>query len=270
MKALVSDALWERLQPLLPPPPQRRFRFPGRKRLDYRKILTGILFVLKTGIAWDDLPAELGCGCGKTCRHYLRLWHQAGVWLKLHAVLLAELNEANQIDWERALIDASFAKAPEGGQDTGPSPTDRRKSGSKHHVLTDAQGIPLAATVTAANVNEVTQVVPVLTAMPPVGGTHATFTLNGDRISVRGGRCTRQDGRLAGSCLDMASAVRNCVRLLGASLTEALRFASNHPAEFLGLGTKLGRIAPGLRADLVAIDCETLEVHQTWVAGERE
>src|ERR1700704_5841197 len=71
MKSLVSDVLWEHLEPLLPPPPQRRFRFPGRKPLDYRRILTGILFVLKTGIAWDDLPAELGCGCGKTCRHYL-------------------------------------------------------------------------------------------------------------------------------------------------------------------------------------------------------
>jgi transposase len=170
MKLLVSDALWERLQPLLPTPPRRRFRFPGRKPLDFRKILTGILFVLKTGIAWDDLPAELGCGCGKTCRHYLREWHQAGVWLKLHALLLAELNGADLIDWDRALIDASFAKAPEGGEDTGPNPTDRRKSGSKHHLLTDAQGIPLSATVTAANVNEVTQVFDVLTNMPPVGG----------------------------------------------------------------------------------------------------
>jgi len=69
-------------------------------------ILTGILFVLKTGIAWDDLPAELGCGCGKTCRRYLQLWHEAGVWLKLHALLLAELNAADHIDWRRALIDA--------------------------------------------------------------------------------------------------------------------------------------------------------------------
>jgi transposase len=66
MKQLITDALWQRLEPLLPPPPQRRFRFPGRKPLDYRKILTGILFVLKTGIAWEDLPAELGCGCGKS------------------------------------------------------------------------------------------------------------------------------------------------------------------------------------------------------------
>jgi transposase len=116
------------------------------------------------------LPAELGCGCGKTCRHYLRAWHQAGIWLKLHALLLAELNGADQIDWERALIDASFAKAPEGGEDTGPNPTDRGRSGSKHHVLTDARGIPLAATVTAANINEVTQVFQVLGAMPPIGG----------------------------------------------------------------------------------------------------
>ena len=170
MKPLVSDALWKRLEPLLPAPPPRRFRFPGRKPLDYRKILTGILFVLKTGIAWDDLPAELGCGCGKTCRHYLRLWYRAGVWQQLHALLLAELNGADQIDWSRALIDASFAKAPEGGEDTGPNPTDRSKSGSKHHVLTDAHGIPLQAKVTAANVNEVTQVLDVLVNKPAVGG----------------------------------------------------------------------------------------------------
>jgi len=99
MKPLVTDALWERIEPLLPPLPRRRFRFPGRKPIDQRKILTGILFVLKTGIAWDDLPSDMGCGCGKTCRHYLRFWHEAGVWLRLHALLLAELNQADQIDW---------------------------------------------------------------------------------------------------------------------------------------------------------------------------
>lgn len=105
-------------------------------------------------------------------------------------------------------------------------------------------------------------------AMPPVGGTRATFTLNGDEISVRDGRCTREDGRLAGACLDMASAVRNCVRLLGVPLTEALRFASANPAQFLGVADKLGRLAPGWRADMVAIDPQTIEVHRTWVAGK--
>jgi transposase len=182
MKPLVTDALWQRLEPLLPPPPRRRFRFPGRKPLDYRMVLTGILFVLKTGIAWDDLPAELGCGCGKTCHHYLRVWHQAGVWQRLHALLLAELNGADQIDWSRAIIDASFAKAPEGGEETGPNPTDRGKSGSKHHVLTDAQGIPLSATTTAANVPDVTQVFQVLTAMPPVGGKPGPKRQKPDRL----------------------------------------------------------------------------------------
>jgi transposase len=182
MKVLVPDALWQRLEPLLPPPPPRRFRFPGRKPLDYRKILTGILFVLKTGIAWDDLPAELGWGCGKACRHYRQVWYQAGVWQKLHALLLAELNGAGQIDWSRALIDASLVKAPEGGEDTGPNPTDRGKSGSKHHVLTEAHGIPLSATVTAANVNEVTQVFDVLTAMPEVGGKPGPKRQNPERL----------------------------------------------------------------------------------------
>src|SRR5262249_56650121 len=106
----------------------------------------------------------------KAGARYRRRWHRAGVWLELHAVLLAELNGADKIDWSRALIDASFAKAPEGGEDTGPNPTDRGKSGSKHHLMTDAQGIPLSATVTAANVNEVTQALVVLTVIPPVGG----------------------------------------------------------------------------------------------------
>jgi N-acetylglucosamine-6-phosphate deacetylase len=107
-------------------------------------------------------------------------------------------------------------------------------------------------------------------AMPPVGGTTATFTLNGTKISAREGRCARQDGRLAGACLDMATAIRNCVRSLGVPLTEAIRFASVNPAEFLGVADKLGRLAPGRRADMVAIDPETIEVHRTWVAGTSE
>ena len=98
-KPLLPDELWERLEPLLPPPSQRRFRFPGRKPLDNRKTLTGILFVLKTGIPWDYLPLEMGCGSGMTCWRRLRDWQAAGVWQQLHEVLLAELNDADQIDW---------------------------------------------------------------------------------------------------------------------------------------------------------------------------
>jgi transposase len=176
MKPLVTDELWQRVEPLLPPPPKRRARFPGRKPLDYRKVLTGILFVLKSGIGWDDLPAELGCGCGKTCRNYLQAWQQAGVWQRLHQVLLTELDEAGQIDWSRAALDAAFAKAPLGGADTGPNPTDRSKSGSKHHLLVDGQGVPLAARTTAANVPEITQAIPLIVTIPPLGETAETAT----------------------------------------------------------------------------------------------
>ena len=104
-------------------------------------------------------------------------------------------------------------------------------------------------------------------AMPPVGGTARRFRLYGNEITVRDGRCARRDGTLAGSVLDMASAVRNCVDLLDVPLTDALRFASSNPANFLGLGHTLGRLAPGCRADLVAFDPTTIEVMTTWVAG---
>ncbi len=104
-------------------------------------------------------------------------------------------------------------------------------------------------------------------AMPTVGGSQSTFMLYGQEIGTRDGRCTRMDGALAGTHLDMASAVRNCVELLGRPLTQALRFASTEPASFLGLGGSLGRIAPGYRADLVAFDPRHIQIHATWVAG---
>ena len=104
-------------------------------------------------------------------------------------------------------------------------------------------------------------------AMPPVGGTRASFRLNGEDIFVRDGRCATRDGTLAGAALDMATAVRNCVRLLDVPLQDALRFASTHPAQFLGFGRVLGRLLPGFRADMVALDSESISVVQTWVAG---
>lgn len=104
-------------------------------------------------------------------------------------------------------------------------------------------------------------------AMPPVGGSRFNFALYGEEITVQDGRCTRKDGTLAGAVLDMATAVRNCVRLLGVPLEVALRFASVHPARFIGLDHWLGRLAPGYRADLVAINPKSAEVLETWLAG---
>ena len=105
-------------------------------------------------------------------------------------------------------------------------------------------------------------------AMPPVGGARTTFMLYGDEITVWNGRCLRSDGTLAGAALTMADAVRNCVEQLGVPLEAALRFASDNPARFLGLDKELGRLAPGYRADMVAFAPDTMEVIDTWVAGQ--
>lgn len=107
-------------------------------------------------------------------------------------------------------------------------------------------------------------------AMPCVGGKNPDFSLQGRAIYTRDGRCTTADGTLAGSAIDMAAAVRNCVGLLDLPLTQALRLASRSPAEFLGLGDRLGRIAPGYRADLVAFESDGIRVTGTWVAGRHE
>jgi N-acetylglucosamine-6-phosphate deacetylase len=106
-------------------------------------------------------------------------------------------------------------------------------------------------------------------AMPPVGTGITSFTLSGGRIEVRDGRCTSEDGVLAGSVLDMAGAVRDAVQRIGIPLEEALNMAASVPAEFLGIGRERGRIAPGLHADLVLLDRD-LQVRATWIRGEVE
>src|SRR5579864_8011585 len=115
-RLLVEDALWEMVEPLLPPPKLRRRDHPGRKPLDNRRALTGILFVLKTGIAWRDLPSEMGCGCGVACWRRLHYSHELGVWQRLQEPLLATLRHADQIDWSRAAVDSSTIQALKGGR----------------------------------------------------------------------------------------------------------------------------------------------------------
>ncbi|MEU1276129.1 IS5 family transposase [Streptomyces sp. NPDC005799] len=166
---IVSDELWARIEPLLPIVP-RRADHPGRKRLDDRKVLSGILFVLYTGIPWEFLPQELGFGSGMTCWRRLRDWNDAGVWQRLHESLLAELHAAGALDWSRAVIDGSHVRAMKGGPKTGPSPVDRTRTGSKHHLITEAHGIPLAVSLTGGNRNDVTQLMPLIEAVPPVRG----------------------------------------------------------------------------------------------------
>src|ERR687883_887091 len=111
-KPLVSDALWESIEPLLPPEPPKPKG--GRPRVPDRAALAGLIFVLKSGIPWDMLPQEMGCGSGVTCWRRLRDWQQAGVWERLHQALLDRLGRADKIDWSRASVDSAFAPAKGG------------------------------------------------------------------------------------------------------------------------------------------------------------
>ena len=119
-KQLVSDGLWAVIVPLLPPVPA--YPKGGRPRVDDRAALTGILFVLRSGIPWEMLPAEMGCGSGMTCWRRLRDWHVAAVWQRLHQVLLDRLGVAGQLDWSRASLDAQSIPAAKGGRTQAATP----------------------------------------------------------------------------------------------------------------------------------------------------
>ena len=113
-KPLVSDELWGVIEPLLPP--LTRSPKGGRPPIGNREALTGILFVLRTGIPWEMLPQEMGCGSGMTCWRRLRDWQEAGVWDELHRLLLDQLQAVDQIDWSRAVVDSASVQAVLGGQ----------------------------------------------------------------------------------------------------------------------------------------------------------
>jgi len=114
-KPLVPDELWEMVEPLLP-----RHRIPrrrgGRPPVADRAAFAGILFVLKTGIPWEQLPQEMGCGSGMSCWRRLRNWHRAGVFKRLHRRLLDKLRKEGRIDWSRALVDSASVRAMHGGK----------------------------------------------------------------------------------------------------------------------------------------------------------
>ena len=113
---LIDDALWRRIEPLLPKPPRRRWKAMGRPRIPDRAALTGILFVLRSGIPWQMLPKEMGCGSGSTCWRRLVRWQRVGVWRRLHAVLLAELRRRGQLDLARTVVDSASVRALRGGK----------------------------------------------------------------------------------------------------------------------------------------------------------
>src|ERR1700757_4164090 len=166
--ALLPDALWDVVEAFLPSSPPRPRG--GRPRVSDRACLTGIVFVLRSGIPWQMLPQELGCGSGMTCWRRLRDWPRAGVWDLIHFALLDWLARDDQIDWSRAVVDRCSIRAVYGGDQTGPNPTDRAKRGSKRHPICDGRGVPLAVRLTGGNRTDSQEALALVDAIPPLQG----------------------------------------------------------------------------------------------------
>jgi transposase len=141
-KELVTDELWETIEPLLPPEPPKPQG--GRPRIDDRAALTGIVFVLKSGIPWEMLPKEMGCGSGMSCWRRFKEWHEAGVWERLHRVLLERLGEAEQIDWERASLDSASILAKRGVQRPERIRQIKQRRGRRATFLFRTEGVSLS------------------------------------------------------------------------------------------------------------------------------
>jgi putative transposase len=154
----VSDAFWERIEPLLPKHPASPLG--GRPRAIPRQVADGIFYCLRTGCQWKAIPCEL-CP-GSTSHDYFQEWVEAGVFEELWALALEEYDDVKGLDWEWQSADGAMTKAPLGGENTGPNPTDRGKSGVKRSVLTEGAGIPVGLAVGGANVPDKTLLPPTL------------------------------------------------------------------------------------------------------------
>lgn len=149
MDTLENDPLWNVIAPLLPnhPPSPKG----GRPRVPDRQCLNGIVFVLREGLRWQSLPAQLGWGSGSTCWRRFDEWTAAGVWEAAHVALVTALGERGLLNLERAVVDSCSLRAVRGGDHTGPNPTDRAKNGCKRHLITDGNGLPLVVQTGPAN-----------------------------------------------------------------------------------------------------------------------
>ena len=166
----LSDSFWERIKPLLPKP-RSRLRGRGSKRKNVggrppappRKLMAGILYVLRTGCQWNAAPKEFGSG--KTLHRYFQRWSRARVFKRMWKAGLEEYDELIGLEWKWQAVDAAITKAPLGGQATGKNPVDRAKRGVKRSLLVEAKGLPLAIEVGPANRHEVKMLAETLDAV---------------------------------------------------------------------------------------------------------
>lgn len=166
--ARMPEEFFTELEPHLPPEKTVGPRG-GRPPTSHGVVVRVIWFVLTSGCRWQDVPLELGCS-GRTAHRRLREWEALGVWDRLHGHLLKLLRKAGQFDPHVAIIDAVLVRAVGGGEGTGPSPVDRRKTGSKHTLMVDRHGVPLALRTAGANASDHRQIIPIVLEFPRVGG----------------------------------------------------------------------------------------------------
>jgi transposase len=141
----------------------------GRPPVPHRTVVKVLWYVLASGCRWEDVPPEMGCS-GRTAHRRLRLWERLGIWDRLHADLLRLLRQADRLDPDVAIVDSVFTRAFGGGEQTGPSPVDRSKKGTKHTLLVDRHGVPLGIRIAGANASDHTQLLPLVAEFPEVGG----------------------------------------------------------------------------------------------------
>ncbi|WP_406466544.1 IS5 family transposase [Streptomyces sp. NBC_01594] len=165
-RRLVPDELWELTAPLLP-------RFNSRPQgggtapVDERAVFTAVVYVLTSGCAWRYLPESFGVSPATAHRRF-SAWTEAGLWRRLHRAVLDELGARGELDWSSAIVDAASVRAKKGGSLTGPNPVDRGKKGSRLHVLSEAQGLPLVVAVSGANLHDSQAFKPLILGIPAV------------------------------------------------------------------------------------------------------
>jgi transposase len=166
--ARMPDEFFDELSPFLPAE-KRVGKRGGRPRIPHRIVVKVIWFVLVTGCRWEEVPLELGCS-GRTAHRRLQRWYARGIWERLHLHFLTVLRKAGVLEAELAVIDSVLVRAFGGGDATGPSPVDRRKLGSKHTLLVDANGVPLVIHTAPANASDYKLILPVIEDFPEIGG----------------------------------------------------------------------------------------------------
>jgi transposase len=166
--ARMPDEFFDELKPFLPAE-KKVGRKGGRPRVPHRTVMNVIWFILVSGCRWEDVPPEMGCS-GRTAHRRLIKWQRSGIWSMLHEHFLASLRKAGVLEPQLAVIDGVLVRAFGGGDDTGPSPVDRRKLGSKHTLVVDANGVPLVIRTAPANASDHTQILPAVAEFPEISG----------------------------------------------------------------------------------------------------